>query len=281
MDFTRTGRCNTKDAVGEYIMSGGPMFKNIGYDIAAVFERDPAVRSKLEVFLCYPGFHAALMNRLAHAAWVRRWYLLGRFLSHMGRFLPGIEIHPGAVIGRGLFIDHGMGVVIGETSVLGEYVTLYHDVTLGGISPAENSSAQVSQKRHPTLEDGVIVGSGAQILGPIVIGANARVGANSVVFKNVPAGATVVGIPGKIAGAAKPRPAERRFEPYGTPSSEISDPVARSIDGLLDQVQTLNTRVAELEAALTADKKDDWPLEEEAAETSIEAATETDTKLNV
>ncbi len=262
-------------------MSGGPMFKNIGYDIAAVFERDPAVRSKLEVFLCYPGFHAVLIYRLAHAVWIRRWFLLGRFLSHLGRFLTGIEIHPGAVIGKGMFIDHGMGVVIGETSVLGENVTLYHDVTLGGISPAENSSAQVSQKRHPTLEDGVIVGSGAQILGPIVIGANARVGANSVVFKNVPAGATVVGIPGKLAGAAKPRPAERRFEPYGTPASEISDPVARSIDGLLDQVQTLNTRVAELEAALGAAKKNEWPLEEETADAGIDAATDTDTKLNV
>jgi serine O-acetyltransferase len=225
------------------------MLDLIRHDIAAIFERDPAVRSRLEVFLCYPGFHAALIYRLAHGAWVRKWYLLGRFLSHIGRFLTGIEIHPGAQIGKGLFIDHGMGVVIGETSILGENVTLYHDVTLGGISPAENSSQQVSQKRHPTLEDGVIVGSGAQILGPIVIGANARVGSNSVVSKNVPAGATVVGVPGKIAGAAVSRKPSHRFDAYGTPDGEINDPVARSIDGLLNQVQLLTARIGELESA--------------------------------
>lgn len=228
------------------------MFKNLGHDIAAVFERDPAVRSRLEVFLCYPGFHAVLFYRLGHVAWESNWYLLGRWLSHVGRFLTGIEIHPGAQIGKGLFIDHGMGVVIGETSILGENVTLYHDVTLGGISPAEDSASQVSQKRHPTLEDGVIVGSGAQILGPITIGANARVGANSVVNKNVPAGATIVGIPGKVAGAAKLRKAAPRFEAYGTPLDEIDDPVSSRIDALLNQVQILNSRVAELEAS--ADK---------------------------
>lgn len=224
------------------------MFKYLGRDIAAIFERDPAVRSRLEVFLCYPGFHAVLFYRLGHACWQRRWFLLGRVLSHLGRFLTGIEIHPGAQIGKGLFIDHGMGVVIGETSILGDNVTLYHDVTLGGISPAEDSASQVCQKRHPTLEDGVIVGSGAQILGPITVGANARVGANSVVNKNVPAGATIVGIPGKIAGAAKSRQTTPRFEAYGTSSEETIDPVASRIDALLDQVQILNTRVAELEA---------------------------------
>jgi serine O-acetyltransferase len=226
------------------------MLDLIRHDIAAIFERDPAVRSRLEVFLCYPGFHAALFYRLAHGAWVRKWYLLGRYLSHIGRFLTGIEIHPGAKIGKGLFIDHGMGVVIGETSILGENVTLYHDVTLGGISPAENSAQQVSVKRHPTLEDGVIVGSGAQILGPIVIGANARVGSNSVVSKNVPAGATVVGVPGKIVGADVSRKPSHRFDAYGTPVGEINDPVARSIDGLLDQVQLLTARIGDLESAL-------------------------------
>jgi len=230
-------------------MLGGQMFKNLGHDIAAVFERDPAVRSRLEVFLCYPGFHAAIFYRLGHAAWERRWFLVGRMLSQLGRFLTGIEIHPGAQIGKGLFIDHGMGVVIGETSILGDNVTLYHDVTLGGISPAENSASQVCQKRHPTLEDGVIVGSGAQILGPITVGANARVGANSVVNKNVPAGATIVGIPGKIAGAAKLRRAAPKFEAYGTPSDAESDPVSSRIDALLDQIQILNTRVGELEAS--------------------------------
>jgi serine O-acetyltransferase len=230
------------------------MLDLIRHDIAAIFERDPAVRSRLEVFLCYPGFHAALFYRLAHWAWVRKWYLLGRLLSHIGRFLTGIEIHPGAKIGKGLFIDHGMGVVIGETSILGENVTLYHDVTLGGISPAENSANQVAVKRHPTLEDGVIVGSGAQILGPIVVGANARVGSNSVISRNVPAGATVVGVPGKIAGASVNRESAHRFEAYGTPAGEINDPVARSIDGLLDQVQRLTARIGDLETAL--DEKD-------------------------
>ena len=243
------------------------MLDLIKHDVAAIFERDPAVRSRLEVFLCYPGFHAALIYRLAHWAWVRNWYLLGRFLSHIGRFLTGIEIHPGARIGKGLFIDHGMGVVIGETSILGENVTLYHDVTLGGISPAENSSQQVAQKRHPTLEDGVIVGSGAQILGPIVIGANARVGSNSVVSKNVPAGATVVGVPGKIAGAAVSRKSSGRFEAYGTPGGEINDPVAGSIDGLLDQVQLLTARIGDLETALDAKETDTKP---KSSETGLE-----------
>ena len=253
------------------------MFDLIRHDIAAIFERDPAVRSRLEVFLCYPGFHAALFYRLAHWAWTRNWYLLGRWLSHFGRFLTGIEIHPGARIGKGLFIDHGMGVVIGETSILGENVTLYHDVTLGGISPAENSSAQVSVKRHPTLEDGVIVGSGAQILGPIVVGAGARVGSNSVVSKNVPAGATVVGVPGKIAGAAVTRETSRRFEAYGTPVGEVNDPVARSIDGLLDQVQRLTARINDLETALdeTENKADT-----KAADTALEGLSVDTTRKN-
>ena len=250
------------------------MLDLIRHDIAAVFERDPAVRSRLEVFLCYPGFHAALFYRVAHWAWVRKWFLLGRLLSHIGRFLTGIEIHPGAKIGKGLFIDHGMGVVIGETSILGENVTLYHDVTLGGISPAENSSAQASVKRHPTLEDGVIVGSGAQILGPIVVGANARVGSNSVVFKNVPAGATVVGVPGKIAGAAVSRTPGTRFDAYGTPVGDVNDPVARSIDGLLDQVQRLTARINDLETALeekeaqTDDKTPEAGLKDMPVDTS-------------
>ena len=241
------------------------MLNMIKHDVAAVFERDPAVRSRLEVFLCYPGFHAALFYRLAHGAWTRNWFLLGRLISHLGRFLTGIEIHPGAQIGKGFFIDHGMGVVIGETSILGENVTLYHDVTLGGISPAENSSSQVAQKRHPTLEDGVIVGSGAQILGPIVIGANARVGSNSVVSKNVPAGATVVGVPGKITGSSVSRDNSRRFEAYGTAGGEINDPVARSIDGLLDQVQRLTARIGDLETALEDKTSKDVEIDEKHA----------------
>jgi serine O-acetyltransferase len=216
----------------------------------AAFGRDPAVRSRLEIVLCYPGFHAVVFHRLAHGLWRRRWYLLGRFISAVGRFLTGIEIHPGAVIGSGFFIDHGMGVVIGETSVVGNDVTLYHDVTLGGISPAEDSGSQVDCKRHPTLHDDVIVGSGTQILGPITVGRGARVGANSVVLKDVAPGATMVGIPAKPVGlpAAGQRPGH--FDAYGTPSDEIPDPVARYVDTLVDQVKALGARVEKLEGRL-------------------------------
>ena len=223
------------------------MFNTIGRDIQAVFERDPAVRSKLEVILCYPGFHAVMFYRVAHALWVRNWKLLGRFISHLGRFFTGIEIHPGARIGRGFFVDHGMGVVVGETSVIGDNVTLYHDVTLGGIAPAVDSQSQASEKRHPTLEDGAIVGSGAQVLGPITVGANARIGANSVVLKDVAPGTTMVGIPARPAGTAAKREAPKRFDPYGTPVDDDADPIARRIDALLDKVQSLSLRVTELE----------------------------------
>jgi serine O-acetyltransferase len=222
------------------------MFGPIAQDISAVFERDPAVRSRLEVILFYPGFHARLFHRVAHAACGWRWFLFAKFVSQFGRWLTGIEIHPAAAIGNRFFIDHGMGVVIGETSVIGDDVTLYHDVTLGGISPAVDSQSQVNEKRHPTLQDGVIIGSGAQILGPITIGAGARVGANSVVLKDVAPGATVVGIPAKpVKSVARPNKA---FDAYGVTAVEMPDPVARALEGLLDQVQTLSARVTELES---------------------------------
>jgi len=223
------------------------MFDTIGSDVRAVFDRDPAVRSKLEVVLCYAGFHAVLFYRVGNWFWIRNWNLLGRFISHLGRFFTGIEIHPGAQIGQGFFIDHGMGVVVGETSIIGKNVTLYHDVTLGGISPAVDSQSQINEKRHPTLEDGVIVGSGAQVLGPITVGANARIGANSVVLKDVAPGCTVVGIPARVAGAAAKDGPPKGFDPYGTPVDEDADPIARRIDALLDKVQSLSLRVAELE----------------------------------
>ena len=223
------------------------MFNTIGSDVRAVFDRDPAVRSKLEVVLCYAGFHAVLFYRVAHWFWVRDWKLLGRFLSHLGRFFTGIEIHPGAQIGQGFFIDHGMGVVIGETSIIGKNVTLYHDVTLGGISPAVDSQSQINEKRHPTLEDGAIVGSGAQVLGPITVGENARIGANSVVLRDVTPSVTVVGIPAREAGAAAKSNPSKRFDPYGTPVDQDADPIARRIDALLDKIQSLSLRVAELE----------------------------------
>jgi serine O-acetyltransferase len=215
------------------------MFKGFREDIEAVFERDPAARSRLEVILCYPGLHAVLVHRVANAAWRRGWHTLARFLSHLGRFLTGIEIHPGATIGRRLFIDHGMGVVIGETAVIGDGVTLYQGVTLGGISLNPG-------KRHPTLGDGVVVGSGAQVLGPFTVGDGARVGANAVVTKEVPAGATVVGVPAKLVG---PRPVEERprFPAYGTPCDDAADPVNCRLDRLVAEVARLSRRVEELE----------------------------------
>ncbi len=214
-----------------------------------MMDRDPAARSRLEVVLCYPGFQALMFHRLAHGLWRNGWRLLGRFLSHIGRMMTGIEIHPAAVIGERFFIDHGMGVVIGETSEIGDDVTLYHGVTLGGVAPSVDSHSQRNVKRHPTLGDGVIVGSGAQVLGPITVGRDARVGANAVVTKDVPNGATVVGIPGRVvqpreAGETKERP---RFVAYGTPTGDVPDPVARALDGLLDEVQSLRARVNQLE----------------------------------
>jgi len=224
------------------------MFKFLVEEIDSIMRRDPAARSRFEVALCNPGFQAILFYRLANGAWRRSWYLTGRFLSQAARWFTGIEIHPGASIGRRLFIDHGMGVVIGETSSIGDDVTLYHDVTLGGVAPSVDSDSQRNQKRHPTLEDGVIVGSGAQILGPITVGSNARVGANAVVTKDVPSCATVVGIPGKVIQPAAKREEQPAFVAYGTPTGDLPDPVARAIEGLLDEVSNLRARVAELEA---------------------------------
>ncbi|MBV8167270.1 MAG: serine O-acetyltransferase [Alphaproteobacteria bacterium] len=220
-------------------------FKNLGDDITGVMTRDPAARSRIEVVLCYPGFHALLFYRLAHKAWTHDWLLLGRFLSHVGRVLTGIEIHPGAKIGRRLFIDHGMGVVIGETAEIGDDVTLYQGVTLGGTSLNKT-------KRHPTLGDRVIVGSGAQVLGPFTVGEGARIGANAVVVHEVPPGVTMVGIP---ARAVQPRPQaapqSETFCAYGLSGHELPDPVARAMNGLLDELTTLKARVAELEAQQT------------------------------
>src|SRR5438094_9800034 len=175
------------------------MFTRIREDIACVFERDPAARSTWEVITCYPGFHALLIHRLAHGLWRIRMRWLARFVSHISRFLTGIEIHPGAKIGRRVFIDHGMGVVIGETAELGDDVTLYQGVTLGGTSLTRGA------KRHPTLGNGVIVSSGARVLGPFRVGDGARIGAQAVVLSEVPDGATMVGIP--------PRPVRRRSAP--------------------------------------------------------------------
>lgn len=232
------------------------MFKSLREDIRATIARDPAARGWLEVVLCYPGFQAVLFHRLTRRLWRLRLRLLARWLSQLARWLTGIEIHPGATIGRRFFIDHGMCVVIGETAEIGDDVTLYQGVTLGGVAPSVDSDSQRQVKRHPTLDDGVIVGSGAQILGPIRIGKAARVGANAVVTKEVPPGVTVVGIPGRVVAprlqAVADTPEAHQdglpFAAYGLPAGEISDPVARALEALRDEVQRLNARVVELEA---------------------------------
>ena len=224
------------------------MFKSLRQEIDATIARDPAARSALEVVLLYPGFQAVALYRVAHGFWRRDWFLLGRWVSQFARWWTGIEIHPGARIGNRFFIDHGMGVVVGETAEIGDDVTLYHGVTLGGVAPSVDSESQREQKRHPTLEDGVIVGSGAQVLGPITVGKEARVGANAVVTKDVSAGRTVVGIPAKVVDAGEPQDAKHRFVAYGTPTGDIPDPVARAIDGLLDEVQSLRARLNEIES---------------------------------
>ncbi len=223
------------------------MFKKLGEDISTIMRHDPAARSRLEVVLCYPGFHAMLFYRVAHFLWRHGLKLLGRFVSHLGRWFTGIEIHPGAKIGRRLFVDHGMGVVIGGTAEIGDDVTLYQGVTLGG------TSLERDVKRHPTLEDGVIIGSGASVLGPFIVGAGARVGANAVVISEVPAGATMVGIPAKQISRRDQKSKQEEFLAYGTPN-KITDPVARALDGLLDQVSTLKARLEVIEAR---DEQDD------------------------
>jgi serine O-acetyltransferase len=227
------------------------LFKRLKEDLDAFMARDPAARSRLEVAVCYSGLHAILIHRLAHALWRRGFYFLARILSQFGRWLTGIEIHPGARVGRRFVIDHGHGVVIGETAEIGDDVTLYQGVTLGGLSPAIDSRAQVSVKRHPTLCDGVIVGSGAQILGPVTVGEGARIGANSVVTRDVPPGVTAVGIPAHTV-MPRDRASLARFSPYGTPADGCPDPLSTDLDNLRAQVASLNDRIVELERRLSA-----------------------------
>lgn len=205
--------------------------------IRAYRAKDPAARSDLEVLLCYPGLHATILHRLAHGLWTRRVRLLARMVSHLSRFLTGIEIHPGARIGRRLVIDHGMGVVIGETAELGDDVFLYHQVTLGTASMAHG-------KRHPTLGNNVIVGAGAKVLGALLVGENARVGANAVVLEDVPAGTTVVGIPARpVERKARPRGG---FDAYGTPAEGFLDPLLRDLESLRAELSEVECRLAQL-----------------------------------
>ena len=211
-------------------------------DIDSVFARDPAARTRFEVLLCYPGVHALIIYRFSNFLWRNHLKLVGRFISYIARFITGIEIHPGATIGTRLFIDHGMGVVIGETATIGNDVTIYHDVTLGGTSLA-------SGLRHPQIGNGVIIGAGAQLLGPIKIGDNARVGSNAVVVKDVEAETTVVGVPARVVPEA-PSPStvkEKSFDAYGGAKDAESDPVLAMLQQLQSDMQGLTTRISELE----------------------------------
>ena len=181
--------------------------------LESIIKRDPAARNKINVILTYPGVKAVFFHFIAHKLWELKIYLIARIISQFSRFLTGIEIHPAAKIGKNLFIDHGMGVVIGETSEISDNVTIYHGVTLGGISPAENSKEQVNVKRHPTIKENCIIGSGAQILGPVVLEKNARIGANTVILKNVPENGTMVGNPARNIN--KNQKIDENFKPYG------------------------------------------------------------------
>lgn len=230
------------------------MFRNIRSEIASVFDRDPAAKSWLEVVLCYPGFHALITHRMSHWLWKKNLRFIARLLSQTSRFFTGIEIHPGATIGKRLFIDHGMGVVIGETAKIGDYVTIYHGVTLGGTSDLPGI-------RHPQIGHGVIIGAGAQVLGPIHIGDGARIGSNAVVIKDVKDNATMVGVPAREVQRKKVKAGEGElphFDAYGM-SDNMKDPRQVAIDKLLKEVKQLRNRVEELEkqgdeAEETADK---------------------------
>ena len=227
------------------------MFARLREDIAVVFERDPAARSTWEVLTCYPGFHALVWHRaLAHPLWRAGLRWLARWMAHWGRWLTGIEIHPGATIGRRVFIDHGMGIVIGETAVIGDDCTLYHGVTLGGTSWHKG-------KRHPTLGRGVVIGAGAKLLGPIEVGDGAKIGSNAVVVRDVPAEATAVGIPARVVTAEdharrEEQAAKIGFSAYAI-SADMNDPVVQAIHRLLDHAAATDERLERLVAQLQRD----------------------------
>lgn len=218
------------------------LFSKLSEDIDSVVERDPAARSKIEVFLCYPGVHAIILYRFAHFLWGKKFFTTARIISSFARFLTGVDIHPAARIGRRLFIDHATGLVIGETAEIGDDVTLYHGVTLGGTSTQKG-------KRHPTLGNRVIVGAGAKLLGPIEIGDDARIGSNAVVLKAVPAGATAVGVPAQVVRCRK-KAEEKGFEAY---AAEKTDPILDAIEKLKAQVKSLEKQISEKK---TVDKDD-------------------------
>lgn len=226
------------------------MLDRIKEEINCVFERDPAAQTVFEVITTYPGFHSLMIHRVAHWFWIKKYRWLGRFISHLGRWVTGIEIHPGAQIGRRFFIDHGMGVVIGETAIIGDDCTLYHGVTLGGTSWNKG-------KRHPTLLDNVVVGAGAKVLGPIEVGQGARIGSNSVVVKPVPSGATVVGIPGHIINKKVDKAGKERkefasklgFNAYGA-TADMPDPIALAINRMVDHIHSMDKQLNNMKKVL-------------------------------
>lgn len=246
-------------------VAGEPMFQRLREDIASVRERDPAARSNWEILTCYPGVHALIFHRLAHGAWRAGLHWVGRFVSHLGRMLTGIEIHPGAQVGRRVFIDHGMGVVIGETAEIGDDCTIYQGVTLGGTSLYRGA------KRHPTLGRGVVIGAGAKVLGGFEVGDGAKVGSNAVVVKPVPAGATAVGNPARIIEAGREDAREQKakemgFSAYGV-TRDMDDPISKALHGILDHAVETDKRmqalIERLEAAgirlpQDAESKDDF-----------------------
>ena len=227
------------------------MFANLRRDLNAIIERDPAASNRLAAVFLYPSFQVMLAYRLSHILWQMRLRFIARLIMQIARVLTGIEIHPAAKIGCGFFVDHGMGTVIGETAEIGRDVTLYHDVTLGGVMPAVDSDKQREAKRHPTLGDFVIVGAGAQILGPITVHRCARVGGNSVVTKDVPEAATVVGVPARQMSKTKTKAdADTSFMAYGVQSGIDFDPRERTIRALVDEVQSQRSALGNLEKQL-------------------------------
>ncbi len=229
------------------------MFARLREDIACVFERDPAARTRWEVLTCYPGLHALVWHRLTHRLWRANLRWLARWLAHWSRWFTGIEIHPGATIGRRVFIDHGMGVVIGETAIIGDDCTLYHGVTLGGTSWNKG-------KRHPTLGRGVVIGAGAKVLGPILIADEAKIGSNAVVVRDIPAGATAVGIPARVVGADEQQRREATatkmgFSAYAI-AADMNDPMVQAIHQLLDHAAASDERLNKLIAQLARDGVD-------------------------
>jgi serine O-acetyltransferase len=219
------------------------MFDALRRDIRTVLSRDPAARSTLEVLVCYPGVHALAFHRFGHWLWTQRWLTLARFVSHVSRFVTGIEIHPAATLGPGLFIDHGMGVVIGETSEVGANVTLLQGVTLGGTSLKR-------EKRHPTLGDNVVVGAGAKVIGNIRIGDGSRIGAGSVVVRDVPPNAVVVGVPGRVTY----KDGRRVSGEIDLNQTDLPDPVSRAIEHLVERIRTLEAEVDALKASVDTER---------------------------